>query len=263
MIIDFHSHIFPEKIVDKALSALSHCTGDLEPVIRATAASMLEYMDKSGVEKSVILNIATNERQQQAVNDFALSINSEKLISFGSVYPLAQSAQYELERIAALGLKGIKLHPDYQGFFVDDERALKIYEKAAKLGLITVFHAGMDTGLFEPVHCPPQRLKAALPAFGGGAVVAAHFGGYGQWYEVEEHLVGTNIYFDTSYAYGRMPKGQAERIIISHGAEKILFGSDMPWSGQIQELKFLRSLDIPEESKQSIECKNAERLLGL
>lgn len=262
MIIDFHAHAFPERIAEKAMSVLSKNAGNAVPFSDGTLSSLMNYTHKSGVDKAVVLNIATNPRQQKSVNDFAIESNGGDVISFGSVHPDAPDALEELERIKAAGLKGIKLHPDYQEFFVDDERVYPVYNKAAELGLITVFHSGVDIEFFEPVHNTPERLARALPAFEGGAVVAAHMGGYIMWHEVERHLVGKDIYFDTSYAYSRMPHQQAKRMIQNHGADRFLFGSDMPWSGTDLELRFVRALDLSEEELGKVLGGNALHLLG-
>ena len=263
MIIDFHTHAFPEKIVEKAMRTLIHNAGNAIPFTDGTAAGLLKYMDANGIDKAVVLNIATNPKQQHNVNDFAASINSDRLISFGSVHPDAPDAIEELHRIKEMGLKGIKLHPDYQGFFVDDEKLLPIYETIDKLGLVLVFHAGVDIQYFEPVHCPPERLCRVLSAFPGGRVVAAHMGGYLQWYDVEKYLVGKNLYLDTSYSYSRMPSPHAARIIRAHGTDKVLFGSDMPWSGTALEKRFIESLELDADAEAGILGENARRLLGL
>lgn len=263
MIIDFHTHIFPEKLVDRAMQVLIKNGGNIVPQARATESGLLSYMDAHNIDHSVVLNIATNAKQQTNVNNFAAEINSERIIAFGSVYPKARNAIDELHRIKELGLKGIKLHPDYQEFYVDDPALAKVYETAVALGLIVVFHSGVDVEYYEPVHCTPKRLAAALPAFKGGTVVAAHLGGYLQLYEVEEHLVGKPVYFDTSFSYSRVPRLHAKRIILNHGTDKILFGSDMPWSGTHLEKLFIESMDLTREDYEVIMYKNAARLLNI
>lgn len=263
MIIDFHTHAFPDKIVDKAMRTLSRNAGNALPFTDGRAGDIVRYMDENGLDKSVVLNIATNPRQQRSVNDFAASIDGDRLIAFGSVHPDAPDALEELHRIKELGLRGVKLHPDYQSFFVDDDRLLPIYETIEKLELILVFHAGVDIQFFEPVHCTPERLARVLPVFPSGRVVAAHMGGYMQWYEVEKHLVGKNLYLDTAFSYSRMPSPHAARIIRNHGAAHILFGSDLPWSGPALEKRFIESLALSAEEERDVLGENAGRLLGL
>lgn len=262
MIIDFHTHAFPEKIAAKAIASLAVKAGNLVPFHNGTVESLRAYVKKSGVDKAVLLNIATTPRQQKNVNDFAVACNSEDIISFGSVHPDAPDALDELERIKSAGLLGVKLHPEYQSFYVDDGRMLPIYEKIAELGLITVFHAGVDIEYFDPVHCTPQRLAEILPAFGDAPVVAAHMGGWQLWHDVEKYLVGTRIYFDTAFSSGRMPRGHCRRIIKAHGVERVLFGSDMPWSGTDAEMRFIDSLELTDDEKSAVLGGNARRLLG-
>ncbi|MEG1243211.1 MAG: amidohydrolase family protein [Oscillospiraceae bacterium] len=169
----------------------------------------------------------------------------------------------ELYRLKAAGIKGIKFHPDYQNFYIDDEKIFPIYEKAAELGLVTVFHAGVDIGIPDPIHCTPDRLLKVLPVFGGSPVVAAHMGGYLLWKEVLEKLAGSEIYIDTSYSFCRIPPTWATQIIKKHGADKILFGSDMPWSSTKNEMSFIKSLELSDEEKELIFYKNAARLLKI
>jgi len=263
MMIDFHAHAFPAKIAERALSALTKNAGGLKPFTDGTTDGLVKLSAEAGIDKNVVCNIATNAAQQGAVNTFAAETNGGALVSFGSVHPLAPDALDELRRVKALGLKGIKLHPDYQQFYVDDARVFPVYALAGELGLITVFHAGVDVGLFEPVYCPPDRLARALPAFNGGVVIAAHFGGYLQWDGVEKELVGRDVYFDTSYCAGRMPVIQARRIVQNHGANRILFGTDLPWGDPAAELRFVRAFGLSEEDEAKVLGGNAARLLGL
>lgn len=264
MVIDFHTHAFPEKIAQKTIDILSEKCGDAVSEHDGTANSLVAKIKNDNCDLAVVLNISTNAKQQRNVNDFAISLlSNSNLIPFGSVHPDSEDAIAELCRIKDAGLKGIKFHPDYQGFFVDDEKMFPLYEKAAALGLITVFHAGVDIGVPDPVHCTPERLLKVLPIFGDVPVVAAHMGGYLLWEEVLEKLAGTNIYLDTSYSYGNIPPIWATKLIKKHGADKILFGSDMPWSRTGNEMKLINSLPISEEEKEQIFYKNACRILGI
>lgn len=262
MTIDFHTHAFPEKIAAEAIRTLSE-RSCLPPFSNGTAQELNDMTHDSGIDFSVVLNIATNEKQQQNVNNFAAALSvCGNLIPFGSVYPRSGNAFEELDRIKALGLKGIKLHPDYQDFFVDDKALYPLYERIAELGFITVFHAGYDIGVPEPIHCTPERLAAALPYFKGAPVVAAHFGGYMCWREVEEYLAGSECYFDTSFTAGRIPVPLAKRIIKKHGTERLLFGSDMPWSSADMEKKAIERLKLGDSDTEAVLGGNAKALLG-
>ena len=263
MTIDFHTHCFPEKIANRALSNLSFASGGLKYYTDGTVESLISVSKEQGVDKCVVLNIATNETQQENVNNFAAEINKrEEIIAFGSVYPKAESAIYELERIKALGLKGIKLHPEYQNFYVDDEDLKPLYKKISQLGLIIVFHSGFDLAYQMPFHCMPDNLLNALKWI-DSPVVAAHWGASGCGEEVLRKLCGRDIYFDTSFGYSHIPKSVAGRIIEKHGSEKILFGTDAPWSTANMERRLLESLELSESELSNIYSKNAQKLLGL
>lgn len=263
MLIDFHTHAFPEKIAARAISSLSHASGGLCPQTDGTVASLKAAMAQEGVDISVVQSIATNPTQQPKVNDFAISINQDAaIVAFGSVHPDAPDALEELERIHAAGLKGVKFHPEYQHFYADDEKMKPIYRKISSLGLITLFHTGHDYGFPPPYHAMPEHMLRALKWF-DSPVVAAHWGGIGCGTEVLEKLCGEPIWFDLSFGYSAMPRSTAQAIIDRHGADRLLFGSDMPWHRPSWELRLLDSLDISPEDREKICFRNAQRLLCL
>jgi len=241
------------------MQALSAING-LIPHTDGTADGLLRHASSNGIDLCVVLNIATKPSTQKVVNDYALSFSHRRLIGFGSVHPFADDALDELDRIAALGLCGIKLHPDYQDFFVDDPRAVRVYEKASSLGLITVLHSGSDLGRPFPVHCTPKRLSHVLSAF-SAPVVAAHLGGYQYFDEVEQCLMGTCVYLDTAFLYGAISVEQARYIVTGHGVDHVLFGSDCPWQGMRDALHVVCSLDLSISDVTAILGGNALRLL--
>jgi len=264
MIIDFHAHCFPGAVAAKAMPQLAAHSGARGPYFDGTPGGLLAMMDSAGIARCVVANIATNPRQQRSVNDFAISLlENPRFIPFGSVHPEAPDALDELRRLRDAGIRGIKLHPDYQEFFPDEPRVFPIYREAARLGLATLFHAGVDIGLCYPVHCTPERLARALPQFGGAPVVAAHFGGYILWREVIEHLCGRDVYFDTSYCARKMPPPWAREIIAAHGPERILFGTDLPWADPLDEIEFARQVSADETMAENILGNNAAKLLGI
>ena len=264
MIIDFHVHAFPDALAAKALPLLYKCSGGVKPNYDATTRGLESYLAKNNVDYAVVLNIATNPHQEKKVNDFAISLLEKKnIIPFGSVHPDSPNALSELERLAKAGIRGIKLHPDYQHFFVDDDKMFPIYKKIAELGFITVFHAGVDIGYPKPVHCTPERLLRVLDLFDDAPVVAAHFGGWLLWDSVLEDLCGTKVYLDTAFSSGKMPPDYAKELIKAHGADKVLLGSDMPWSDTLDEVRFVQSLDLSAEDEEKILSNNAKRLLNI
>ncbi len=263
MLIDFHTHAFADALAPRAIASLSTASGGLTPATDGTLGGLVRCMDKCGVDHSVLLTIATKPSQQKRINDWAAGVQSDRITAFGSIHPDAPDVFDELERMKALGLKGIKLHPEYQGFEADESRMMPIYRKIASLDLITVFHAGQDIGFMPPAKASPDRLIAALPAFDGAPVVAAHFGSYIMWDEVYDKLCGLPLYFDTSFCFGRIQHPLAQAIVEKHTPDKILFGTDLPWSDALTEKRLIDSLDLGDEDRSKIYYRNASALLHL
>jgi len=263
MLIDFHTHAFADPLAPRAIASLSAASGGLTPQTDGTYQGLIQNMDKCGVDHAVLLTIATKPTQQTRINDWAASLNQGRVSLFGSVHPDAPDVFEELERISSLGLAGVKLHPEYQNFCVDEDRMKPIYKKIASLGLITVFHAGMDIGFMPPAKATVDRMIRALPAFDGAPVVAAHFGGYNEGDEVLEKMCGLPIYLDTSFCFGRIQHPLAQAIVEKHGCDRIVFGTDLPWSDAETELRLINSLNLSDEDKEKIFWKNAAGLLRL
>ena len=263
MIIDFHTHAFADSLAPRAISSLVAGSGGLEPQTDGTTSGLIANMDKCAVDHSVLLTIATKPSQQTRINDWAAQQNSGRITAFGSVHPDAPDVMEELERIRSLGIKGVKLHPEYQAFEVDDARMFPIYQKIASLGLITVFHAGQDIGFMPPAKAAPDKMLRALSAFDGAPVVAAHFGGYNMWDDVLDILCGQNIYLDTSFTFGRIQRPLAQAIIEKHGPDKILFGTDLPWSDARAERRLIDALDLSDADRERIYFRNAAALLNI
>lgn len=260
--IDFHTHCFPDRLAPRAMATLSSAAGGVKPQTDGTLGGLLSLMDSSGVEMAVVMNIATNTRQQTSVNNFAAEICGDRIMAFGSVHPDSENVFGELERIKALGLKGVKFHPEYQRFYVDDEKMRPIYKKISELGLVVLFHAGWDVGFPPPYHCMPQQLANALKML-DCPVVAAHWGGISVYDEVVKYLCGLPLWFDTSYGYSIIPRPYAEEIAEKHGAERLLFGSDTPWHSPSWESRLIESIGFSKSEKELIYHKNAEKLLGI
>jgi predicted TIM-barrel fold metal-dependent hydrolase len=220
-------------------------------------------MRENGVDISVVLPIATKPSQTPSINRFASEIRWDGILSFYSLHPAQEDREAVLEGIAALGGRGIKLHPEFQYADVDSPEMLAILKKAAALGMIVVLHAGSDIGMPPPVHCSPEQLARALDAVPQVRIVAAHLGGWRMWDQVEKLLVGREMYFDTAFVADYIAPEQYLRIIRSHGAEKILFGSDSPWESPAKTLEGLKALGLTAEEMQRITHDNAASLLGL
>ena len=144
MIIDFHTHAFPDFLAPRAMESLA-ASSQYPPVLSGTVANLKSSMKEAGIDYSVVLNIATNAKQTANVNDFAIELTrADGIIPFGSVHPDCENIAAELARLKAAGVKGIKFHPDFQDFAACDNRMYKIYEKVAAYGFIMLFHCGKD-----------------------------------------------------------------------------------------------------------------------
>jgi predicted TIM-barrel fold metal-dependent hydrolase len=262
MIIDFHTHCFPDNIASGAVASLAAKAG-IPAMSDGTVEGIRSSMKAAGIDKSVVLSIATKPNQCGKITGWSSLVQDDGIIAFGSVHPDFECWRDELARMKEAGLKGIKFHPDYQDFFADDKKMYAIYEKAAEMDFVIVFHAGVDIGFPEPYHCMPERMRRVVKAFPGAKFVAAHMGGYASWDDVERFLVGEDIFLDTSYSLHKMDREQFIRIVSQHGHEKILFGTDSPWGDQSTELERLRNIGLPEDVRDAILGGNAAKLLGL
>jgi len=263
MIIDFHTHAFPDAIAEKTISFLAD-KARLEPYGNGTVDSLRKSSAEAGIDYSVVLPIATRSGQEDTINKFAAEINNtERILSFGSIHPETENYKAVLDKIKASGLKGIKLHPDYQDFYIDDEKTYPMVEYAAKLGLIIVYHAGLDLGFREPIKNTPVRAKKMIKAIGYDKFVMAHMGAHALYGDVMECLCGLDVYFDISFTMGKIDDAGFKEIIYSHGTDRILFGTDNPWGGQKEDVKYFNSFDFPEKIREKILYKNAMKLLQM
>ena len=264
MIIDVHVHCFPEELAEKTVPFLAKRAG-VTPHLPGTISALKSSMQNSGISCSVLQNIATKPGQTETINTWAAEKQqqSSEIISFGTIHPEYKNIDEELQRIKALGLKGVKFHPDYQKFYVDTKESLLLYEKIFKLGLVILIHAGIDIGLPAPYHCTPERLEKVVDNFENEKMIAAHMGGYQFWSQVKEKLVGRGLYFDTSYSFDFMPEEEFTEMIKDHGSDKILFGTDSPWADQAAEVNKIKQLKLSEAEKKNILAANAVKLLNM
>ena len=232
MIIDFHTHMFPDKIAARTIDFLSKTGGDMNPFTDGTWKGLKESTKQAGIDHSIVLPIATRPGQFHTINEFATHFQEGTLISFGSLHPESENYKEELRQIQDMGMKGIKLHPDYQDTYFNDIRYKRIISYATELGLIISVHAGQDPKCPDNIHCTPAMAEEVLNEVEPEKLVLAHMGGNELWSEVEERLVGRNVYFDTGVILDRMPQEQFLRMVREHGADRIVFGTDSPWADQ-------------------------------
>jgi len=265
-IIDFHTHFFPPKLAERAIARLIE---NAAPTIAmknhtdGTVRGLIESMRAGGVAKSVALPVATKPSQVPSINWDCAASYYPGVIQFGAMHPEMDRFEKEIDFLSANGIKGIKLHPEYQYSYVDDPKAFPMYEKLASAGFIVVFHSGKDPGPFTNDHAMPPALRKVHENFPALKMVAAHLGGWMVWKEVEETLAGLGIFFDTSAVCKLLPPEDFVRICRKHGIEKILFGSDSPWYDQKESVEWVKRSGLTDSELEAVFHKNAENLLGL
>lgn len=264
MIIDFHTHTFPDAIAEKTIAYLTK-KGGIQPYRAGTLASLIENMQQCGVNYSVVLPVATLPKQVPTINRVSAENNGKNNVFFaGGIHPDCEDVAGILDEIKASGLFGIKLHPDYQGVHFDDPRYLRIMNEAAKRGLYIVTHAGYDIAFRDHVHCTPDMILHALEELKGvieDKLILAHLGGFDMPDEVLQKLIGKPVWMDTAAVLRLYPE-KCKEIILRHGVDKILFASDSPWDSQKDYIAILKSFELGREAEEKIFFRNAERILG-
>ena len=269
MIIDIHAHVFPDKIAQKTIDLLS-AKGNIPAFSDGSVTGLLEKMENAGVDVTVNLPVLTNPDKFENLNRFALEINEKfaekprRIISFAGIHPACDDIKGKMKWIKDQGFIGIKIHPDYQETYFDDEGYISILSAAKELDLIVTTHAGVDAGYPESsVKCTPDRARRVIRKVQHPKLILAHMGGSEMSDDVCNILCGDNVYFDTAYVLRFLGKDTIMQIIDRHGEDKILFASDSPWSDVEGDIKIIRSLNLPRETEEKIFCTNARNLLGI
>lgn len=262
-VVDMHTHAFPDHLAQRAIEALeADCPW--QSVGDGTTGGLIDSMDAAGVDVSVVCMIATKPHQTPTIFDWCRTILSERIKPFPSVHPQTPDAPQWIERFAAVGFAGIKLHPLYQQFSVDDPQMDPIYRAAADCGILIAFHSGCDIAFpLDDDRASPQRLRRVKDRFPTLRMLCTHMGGWRSWDDVQQCLIGTDIYIETSFSLDILAPDMAVEMIRSHGVERVFFGSDWPWRSQAYEAGLVRQLDLGEPEAHAILSGNATDLLGL
>ncbi len=260
MIIDFHTHCFPDAIAAKAIPALAK-EGNITAHTQGTTDSLLTSMDRAGINASVICSIATRPSQFDPIFRWSSSIQSSRLIPLPSIHPADTDPATKVFQIKEAGFSGIKMHPFYQDFFLCEERLTPLYSALSEAGLLLVVHCGYDIAFPRTRRSDPAQILALQQRFPNLKLVTTHFGGWDIWNEVEEILIGKEIYMEISFALAYLSANQALRMLKNHPAKYLLFGSDSPWDDQSTALQRLKQLPISDDLLKGITGENAVRLL--
>lgn len=282
MIIDFHAHTFPPAISIKAIENLSR-NGHTAYFTDATAASLSASMRGCGITYTVNLPVMTRPDQVEKVNTSLINSREELLeggiITFGGIHPDYENCSKELKRLVDSGIKGIKLHPAFQGVHINDIRYKRIIGTASDLGLITVTHSGLDVGFPQENFASVGELLDVINDVRPEKLVLAHMGGWQAWESVESDIAGANVWLDTSYSIGKVyPRPGDEdlmpwkynlddeaftRLVRKHGSQKVLFATDSPWSQQKEYIEIIKNSSLDSEEKAAVLGGNAAKLLDM
>ena len=260
VIIDTHAHVFPDKIAEKATESIGGFY-DIPMDLVGSVSELLSLSKTYHISKMLIHSVATSPAQIESINNFiaeTISQYPDLFIGFGTLHPDMDAPEQEIDRCISIGLKGIKLHPDFQKFEADSDKAKRIYASMeGRLPLL--IHAGDHR--YDYSH--PRRIANIVDSFPKLDVIAAHFGGWSQWMESTKYLGGKRVWVDTSSSLYQITPEEAKSLIDSYGEDYVLFGSDFPMWNVGDELERLKKLNLSEIQMEKILHLNAEKLLKL
>ena len=234
--------------------------GGIKAHLDGKISSLLSSMDNCGIEKSVICNIATKPSQFDSILQWCKTVRSERIIPFPSFHPYDPGFKDRIDEIKHEGFKGIKFHPYYQNFSIDEEKLFPVYEKILDENLIMVMHTGFDFAFARTKIADPEKIITIVQNFPALKLVTTHLGAWEQWEEVERFLLGKQIYMEISFSLEFLDE-TVRKIISNHPTEYILFGTDSPWTEQQKTLSLFRELQLGEEKEKLILRDNAIQLL--
>jgi predicted TIM-barrel fold metal-dependent hydrolase len=268
MTIDVHTHAFPEAVAGRAIEALESdarqygitACGD------GTLSCLKKSMRDSGVSYSVVLPVATHPGQVPSINTFAIEqhLPESGIIFFGALHPEYPGWEQEIRRLKQAGIRGIKLHGEFQRFSIDCPEMLPVYQCLAQNDMIVMQHMGDDLFAGCTEMASPSALEKVMQSVPGLKVIAAHGGGFRRWNEFLDCLAGhPDVWVDLAFLPGYLPDDIRDRLLSDHGSHRILLGSDYPWVSQAAVIKYVRDWKVPLEVEEAVLGKNAAHLLQL
>lgn len=259
IITDIHCHIFPDKLAEKAEQSIGAFYG-AKMYCAASVENLLREHREAGIARCVVSNSAVTPKQVHNINSFlAQSCAAHPhFIGFGSIFPGMDGWEEELDRMQALGLRGLKIHPDFQRLNIDDPCGIAMYREIARRGMPVLFHMGDDRYDFSS----PERLENLLRQVPDLPVIAAHFGGWNAWERAYAHPLPENVLYDTSSTIPLNPREFVLRMLDRFGAERFLFGTDYPMWKPRDAVEQVMQLGLDESTLTRIFSGNFERLLG-
>lgn len=258
MIIDAHAHIYPDKIARRASDSISKFY-DIGMCEEGTVSRLIALGDEYGIDKFLVHSVATTPEQTGIITNYISSVVNDypdRMIGFTSLHPDSDDIADEVDRAIDLGLKGIKLHPDFQEFNIDSDAAFRIYEVIE--GRLPVL---IHTGDYRTQFSKPERILNVIKRFPRLTVIAAHFGGWSEWDSAAAALAGTGVYVDTSSSQYALPPGKIRELLDRYGENYCIFGSDYPMWNVKHELDMLMPLFRSDEEKEKVLHDNIEKLV--
>jgi len=265
MIIDAHTHIFPDKQAPALLSRTARMF-NVPTFGGATAHDLLCTMDTCGIDRAVIHMVAPLPSQVVSINTWLIKLKESRFIKFGTIHPAQTDFCDEIERLRDNGITGIKFQPDIQQFFPDDKGlTYPVYDAIARTGLKVMFHVGGEPLPGPHDRSKPHMIAAIAENFPSLDIIAAHLGGLNMWEDVLSHLAGrTNIYLESSLSYAYIKPRLAEAIIRKHGHKKIFFGTDYPFGDIAKSLEAARMVHfLTQDERDDVLGKNAKNFFNI
>lgn len=261
MIIDAHTHVWPDAIAGRALER-AHVPG-VQPMGDGTVASLAATMQRAGVERSICLGVANTPDRVEAANRFAGELDRERFIGFGSIHADVDAGTM-VDSLRRHGLRGAKVHPLYQDYRIDHPG---LWETFDALGdeFVVIMHVGAGGDDATNARATPRMLLEVIKQFPRLKLVACHFGGFRLLDEAEELIIGQPVYLDTSWppSLDGIDGARLRDIIRRHGADRVVFGSDWPMADPGHEIEVITSLGLDDDGVRAILGGNMAALLGL
>jgi len=259
-IIDFHTHAFPDAVAAKAIPSLEK-VGKIKAHTTGTVESLLASMDLAGIDRSLICSIATRPEQFAPILDWSRQVRGNRLIPLPSIHPDDPECVKRVYTVQQEGFVGIKMHPFYQNYSLNEQRLDPLYTALSDTGLMLVVHCGYDIAFPRTRRADPAAILNLQKRFPQLRLISTHFGGWDIWDEVEEILIGKNIYMEISFALHYLKEEQMVRMLNNHPSDYLLFGSDSPWVDQMECISRLKALPLKTKLLTGILGDNAQRLL--
>ena len=282
MVIDFHTHTFPDKIASKAIANLA-AGSHTHHFSDGTLTGLIESKKKNGIDYVVNLAVATRADQVSHINDGIIShldaYKEQGIISLGAMHPEFEDYKAELLKLKNAGIKGIKLHPAFCGTDLSDIRFKNIIAEASSLDMIVLTHAGLDIGFLDHDYASIEHILEVMREVKPTKFVLAHMGGWQNWDNVKKYIAGSPLWLDTAFSLGKVAIIEGEEdmmpykeqldhegfvsLVRAHGTDRVLFATDSPWADQGKYMDFVKESGLNEDELNEVMSGNAVKLLGL